>query len=433
VIVDLGDGVSASIPLAVYTDDNGTLPRATASAPPAGKPPTFAPSGNDRATRLANVILAWNVFQHFYPYFDVVKTDWPAELKKGLERAATDANETAFQDSLRRLVAALQDGHGHVANRNLNRAGGAFPPVRWDWIENQLVITDVEKKHRDKIQPGDVVVSVNDVPTARALAKIEELQSGATPQFIRHNALTQLAGGPHLSSLKLELQRGTEKHNVEVSRWHDLATYFFDRDTKSPKKIAEVRPGIWYVDLDRITDANFAEAVPQLEKATGIIFDLRGYPSSISTNPIGHITDETITCAQWHIPLVLYPDRKNMQFSFSNWKVPPRKPRFTAKVAFITDGRAISYAETYLGIIEHYKLAEIVGGPTAGTNGNVNPFTLPGGYHISWTGMKVLKHDGKQHHGIGIQPTVPAQRTIAGVKEGKDELLEKAIRVVGGK
>jgi hypothetical protein len=61
-------------------------------------------------------------------------------------------------------------------------------------------------------------------------------------------------------------------------------------------------------------------------------------------------------------------------------------------VAFLTDGRRISYGETFLAIIEHYKLAALVGSPTAGTNGNINPFTLPGGYRVVWTGMKVLKH-----------------------------------------
>ena len=126
----------------------------------------------------------------------------------------------------------------------------------------------------------------------------------------------------------------------------------------------------------------------------------------------------------------MYPDREKMEFEFSNWTVPPKAPRFRAKVAFLTDGRAISYAETYLGIIEHYKLAEIVGEPTAGTNGNINPFPLPGGYRVSWTGMKVLKHDGSQHHGVGIRPTVPVSRTIRGIKEGRDEMLERAIEVV---
>ena len=61
----------------LYTDDKGTLPRPAVAgkAPGWSKPEGFKPSGNDRTTRLAAVALAWNVFQHFYPYFDVVKAD----------------------------------------------------------------------------------------------------------------------------------------------------------------------------------------------------------------------------------------------------------------------------------------------------------------------------------------------------------------------
>jgi hypothetical protein len=44
--------------------------------------------------------------------------------------------------------------------------------------------------------------------------------------------------------------------------------------------------------------------------------------------------------------------------------------------------------------------------------------------------MKVLKHDGSKHHGVGIQPTVPVSRTIRGVSEKRDEQLERAIAVV---
>ena len=34
-------------------------------------------------------------------------------------------------------------------------------------------------------------------------------------------------------------------------------------------------------------------------------------------------------------------------------------------------------------IVEHYTLGAIVGGPTAGTNVNLNAFTLPGGYRVN--------------------------------------------------
>ena len=86
-----------------------------------------------------------------------------------------------------------------------------------------------------------------------------------------------------------------------------------------------------------------------------------------------------------------------------------------------------------MGIFEHYKIAEFVGEPTAGTNGNVNFINLPGGFNIMWTGMKVVKQDGSQHHLIGIQPTYPVQRTIKAVKDGRDEYLEKAIEILRSK
>jgi C-terminal processing protease CtpA/Prc len=135
--------------------------------------------------------------------------------------------------------------------------------------------------------------------------------------------------------------------------------------------------------------------------------------------------------AQWHVPVVTQPDHRDMKFERRpGWNMSPAKPYLAARRAVLTNGSAISYAESTLGIVEHYKLAEIVGSTTAGTNGNVNPFKLPGGYTISWTGMKVLKHDGSRHHGVGIAPTIPVTRTRAGVAAGRDEVLERGIQAV---
>ena len=37
-------------------------------------------STKNLGVRLANVVIAWNVLQHFYPYFDVVNVDWEKVL-----------------------------------------------------------------------------------------------------------------------------------------------------------------------------------------------------------------------------------------------------------------------------------------------------------------------------------------------------------------
>ncbi|MHC4948871.1 MAG: hypothetical protein ACYTG1_11505, partial [Planctomycetota bacterium] len=64
--VDLGGGVRARVPLTVFRDREGTIPRAGAVSVAVDEvpapPPHWRPSGDDRATRLAAVVLAWNVF-----------------------------------------------------------------------------------------------------------------------------------------------------------------------------------------------------------------------------------------------------------------------------------------------------------------------------------------------------------------------------------
>jgi len=101
-----------------------------------------------------------------------------------------------------------------------------------------------------------------------------------------------------------------------------------------------------------------------------------------------------------------------------------------ANVAFITNGSAISYSESILGVVAGNHLADIVGEPSAGANGNITFFDLPGGYQISWTGMRVTNLNGSRHYLRGIQPNVVVHRTVAGVRAGRDELLDRALALV---
>jgi hypothetical protein len=179
-----------------------------------------------------------------------------------------------------------------------------------------------------------------------------------------------------------------------------------------PEPITRLEAGIWYVDLDRIADDDLDGALADLTEAKAIVFDFRGYPRRLSSRKMfGHLITEPVQSARWCIPHVLLPDRRDMTCpEVGRWHLQPMAPHLDAKLVFITDGRAISYAESCLAIIEHYRLGEIVGERTAGTNGNVNPFTVPGWMTISWTGMKVLRHDGGEHHGVGIRRRCRSRR-----------------------
>jgi C-terminal processing protease CtpA/Prc len=377
--------------------------------------------------RWADIAVIWTVMQHFYPYFDVVKTDWDRALTEALTEAAGAKDRSEFADVLRRLIVQLHDGHGNVYGADAPRY--AAPWVTLTSGGDESVVLNAQGNAKNELQRGDVILAIDGRRTDEVVVEAGSLISSATPQWRRWVALQDLLAGSALQPITLEVRSPDGKRrNVtlkrEVSRGGGEAR---------PPSITELEPGIWYVDLERASDYYLDSAIPKLAQAKGIVFDMRGYPTGHAIEIIQHLIDKPVTSAQWHIPIVTSPDRKGMAFERSNWTLEPKAPRFKAKVAFLTDGRAISYAETYMGIVEHYKLGEIVGEPTAGTNGNVNPFRTPDGYTVFWTGMKVLKHDGSQHHGVGILPTVPVSRTLKGIIEGRDEQLERAIQVVKGK
>lgn len=415
---NLGGGVSALVPLALYADEQGTLPHAPRSPKPASSLPT-----DEHARRLATVALSWNVFQHFYPYFDVVPIDWLAVLKETLAAARTN-DEYSFLKALRRMVAQLQDGHAAVGTAMSAQALTTTQNPPWDWIENHLVLTLV--KPSDPLQPGDVVLKINGQAALNLMAEEEQYVSASTVQHRRAMAVRYL--WTHLTDDPMTLEVQTRSGSVvEVTRSRGEICCV------KPARLApitEIRPGILYLDLPQLNTQDFENAIPKMQQSSGIIFDARGYLVRINASTLGHLTDIPMKWESFYYPIITYPDRERMSFLVSESTVDPQKPRLTAKAAFLTNVNALSYSESYLAFVEHYKLGEIVGEPTAGMTGGIDPFTLFNQYTFNWTGTKVLKQDGSRHHGVGILPTVPVSRTIEGVAEGRDEILERAIGVL---
>ena len=422
IVEQLAGGVSMRLPVALLTTDAVVADSMRTARPVVARERL---SAADRATRVADVALAWSLFQHFYPYFDVVHTDWPGALAPSLRAAATAVDADAFKATLQRLVAALHDGHGNVIR---GTRGLAMPDVGLGWAEGHIVVTapgDSGAAHG--VQLGDVLLAIDGRPAEQVLAEQSELNSGATPQWVRTRTLTTLLLGPAKSPVMVRL-RGPDgaPRDIQLPR-----TAPRQAEAKQIDKITDLAPGVMYVDLGRITDADFSAALPRLVSATGIVFDMRGYPSQVNTPAIlAHLADSTIQSAHFEVPIITLPDRRDVGYTDGAWAVAPAPPRFHARVAMLSGGGAISYAESTLGVVEANHLAQIVGEPSAGTNGNVNPFTLPGGYTVIWTGMRVVKRDGSPHHGVGIIPDVRVSPTIAGIRAGRDEALERAVQLV---
>jgi len=426
IVRSLGGGVSARVPITLGVRDGATLPRAAApDASHADLGVDQPPSIRDRATRLATVIVAWTAMQHFYPYFDLVDVDWPAQLRKALRAAAVDETTLDLLDTLRVMHATLRDGHGSVHHPG---ESAWTVPARARWIDDQLVVVATASDAPPTLAPGDVILRIDGEPVADRRAHAVARICASTPGFLDHQSAGDvlLSASPGIARLDVRKPDGAQL-TIVAQRLHASRA----REIREPRPAdgAMLAPGIVYVDLNGLGYEDLLTHMPALKAADAIVFDLRGYPGSAGAELLNHITPEVIHSATWQIPVFLFPDQRNVEFETSRWTLTPKTPRLTAPIVFVTDGRAISYAESCMGIAEHYELGEIVGAPTAGTNGNVNVVVLPLNYRVAFTGMRVDKHDGSPLFGVGVLPTAPAAPTIAGIANGRDEVLEVAVEL----
>lgn len=428
VTIGLGGDIFARVPIAPYVHGDRTLPEATAELPKPAKErsKSWRADTSERAVRFAVLIEAWNTVNHFYPYFDVSQTDWVAALPPALEKAATDATPQDLWRTLAIMHAKIKDGHGWVGGP------GQFTvmphPYSTEWIGDEVVIRRVAENVADRLSPGDVIEAI-DATSVRDLCKdIEPTICAASEQWKRHRALSQIGWGSGKGDVTLSIKRGTSSLEVSIPRLGHT-----EPKMQRPDNGSELAPGIVYFNLDATNLAALSANLAKLSAAKGIVFDLRGYPGDAGSALLPYLSDTNLKSAQWRVPIIARPNYQRVRFNVNNWDLSPQKPRLTSNVAFLTDGRAISYAESCMGIVEAYKLGDIVGAATAGSNGNITTAQLPCGYSVTWTGMQVLKHDGSRHHGVGILPTVPVAPTKAGLAASRDEVLEKAVEVVKAK
>ena len=119
------------------------------------------------------------------------------------------------------------------------------------------------------------------------------------------------------------------------------------------------------------------------------------------------------------------------EFTFSEaLKIPPSSAPYEGKLIIIVNEFSQSQAEYTAMAFDVGINTTIIGSMTAGADGNISTIFLPGGLKTYISGIGVYYPDGRETQRIGIVPDVLVEPTIEGVRQGKDELLEKAIEII---
>jgi carboxyl-terminal processing protease len=187
---------------------------------------------------------------------------------------------------------------------------------------------------------------------------------------------------------------------------------------------------VGYVNMGLLLQADGPAMSAALKDTRAIVFDQRNYPNFT-----------LYVIAQW-----LNPRAKDfVKFTAPNYRQPgtfettvtlqagpssPRQDYYRGRVLVLCDERTQSQAEFTIMALRSAPDVVVVGSQTAGADGNVSQIDLPGGIRAFISGLGVFYADGSPTQRIGIVPDVQVVPTVAGIRNGTDEVLQAALALV---
>jgi C-terminal processing protease CtpA/Prc len=393
----------------------------------------------DEPHRILAAFRMWGAIEYFNPYKELMRDDWDAALAEALPSLRASKSSIEYELALRRMYAHVHDTHAYLQGPAIAQAYSGTPGFLAREVQGQLTIVraDAAASARDGFRVGDVIESIDGELVPTRLARLRPYISASTEQSMTEVLATgvsapSLLAGPIGSSVTLQIRRAGGQSQVIRALRESPKYALWERGGA----VTEVLPGnVGYVDLARLKITEVDAMVARMAPTRAIIFDLRGYPHETIWSIAPHLAARTTVTAVFaaldrHQPIGVsgWPsDDARLESRSGLTVVVPAAPRLRQPIVCIIDARAISQTEYSAMILRATTRARFVGEPTAGADGDITTFYLPGGITASFSGQAVFTTDYHQTQRIGILPDVHVSQTLVGVREGRDELLSAAL------
>lgn len=381
--------------------------------------------------RLLALYRFWNIIEYWSPYRDLIKEDWDAVLREFVPRLWMADGPDTYRLAMIALIARVQDGHANLWNSLSVRPPRGLHqlPVNVRFIESKAVVTGFS---HDTFGPatglriGDVILSIGG-------ARVDSLISAWAPYYAASNQPARLRDiarsltqGPP-GQVRVIGERNGSTFDVQAERipignpgrraasTNDLPGETFQRLTED----------VAYLKLSSVSAAQSSEYIRNASGSKVLVIDIRNYPKEFVVFALGsHLVSKETEFARFTVGSAANPG------AFV-WTRPvairPAPPLYSGSVVILVDESSQSQAEYTAMAFRSAPNALVAGSTTAGADGNVSPIVLPGGLRTLISGIGVFYPDRTPTQQVGVLPDLVVRPTIAGIQQGRDEVLEAAV------
>lgn len=371
-----------------------------------------------REMRILAAFRIWGVMHYFNPRVSTLGDKWDDVLVELLPKFSEAKDDQEYHLAIAEMAARTGDASCVARSSVLGTIfGTAPPPFEARFIDNQPVITHVFEP--DAAQPGDVILKIAGQPAQDRLTEVSRYFAGSPVRVLESQ----------LGRFVLTV-RGKDNTEREIPVTGDLTNKKYPAH-RSGDAIRLITEKIGYADLERV-EAKSIDAMFEKFQATGaIIFDLRGYPRDVALPIAAHLGNRSQPVVAEFLRSVVSIGATDSHITRlqTDLRIPrPAARRYTGKTVALID-------DVSPGVVGESAMCLRAANDTVLIGSTVFPtfslfstvFDVPGGARVFFSGQSPRWPDGTALQQGGVHPDVEVLPTIAGLRAGRDEVLDKAL------
>jgi C-terminal processing protease CtpA/Prc len=388
----------------------------------------------DAGFRLLALYRYWNMVQYFYPNKYLTDKNWEDVLKEYIPSFVLTTNELEYELAALQIISEINDTHAGLwegGDKIDSMTGYWVSPVELRFIENKWVVVDycdTALKESAGLKIGDIITHINGNSIDCIVDSLKRYYPASNQAARLRDIANNLLRSKH-QTIGINYISSDNKWRQKELSLISLETYWSNRNKKSTDKCYRLLDdNIGYITLKSIKEEDISAIKEMFKDTKGIIIDIRNYPSTFVALQLGSYFVSSPT------PFVKSTKgnaNNPGEFTFTSaLKIPKSEKTYQGKLVVIVNEVTQSQAEYTAMAFHAGDNTTIIGSTTAGANGRVSEIILPGGLMTWISGIGIYYPDGRETQRVGIVPDIEVKPTIKGIREGLDELVEKAQKVI---
>lgn len=393
----------------------------------------YANSFPTKDIRIVEFFRFWNLVEYFYPHKYKIEEDWGNLLTEAIPKIINCKDQTSYHLVYVNLIEKLKDSHAFAYSQALNAYYGIkVTPVITKYSEGKLIITDYKDKklaNENNLYIGDIISKIDNI-------SIDEIFDKKKKYIIAANDAKKMKTFTNLDyfftstkdTVSVTIERDNNTFINIIKRYYRKELDYSNKLTTEEKiKWKKLDNNIGYVNMKNSDVQDVEDIFEGLKNTKAIIFDIRNYPNYFGKEIVEKFGKSKKVSAKYIYADLDYPGKfywKDITYGTEKEIAP-----YNGKIIILVNENSQSRSEWTAMQLQTLENSFVIGSQTAGSDGEILKYKI-NDIETAFTINGVFYPNKNETQGCGIKIDVEIKPTLKGLKESKDEVLERAIEFI---